>query len=51
MQQKRRQVILELFDADRDGQLSKEERQAVREALGEQHRRGKAARSGPPPSE
>jgi len=51
MQQKRRQAILELFDADRDGQLSKEERQAVRETLGEQHRRGKADRPGPPPSE
>jgi len=41
MKQRRRQAILELFDADRNGQLSKEERLAVREALGEQQRRGK----------
>ena len=40
MTQKRHQAVLKHFDADGDGQLSKKERQAVRETIKE-HRHGK----------
>jgi len=46
--------MLKKFDTDRDGQLSKDERQAVREAM-EKRQRGKpghaSKRPGPPPGE
>jgi len=52
--QKKRKAMLKKFDTDRDGRLSKEERQAVREAM-EKRQRGKpgnaSKRPGPPPGE
>ncbi|MEN8256100.1 MAG: hypothetical protein ABFR33_11605 [Verrucomicrobiota bacterium] len=52
IRKKRRQAILERFDADDDGTLSKEERQAVRQAMKER-RQGKGRQNRPdiPPSE
>jgi hypothetical protein len=54
MNLKQRQAILKQFDTDKDGQLSNEERQAVREAH-EKRQRGKpgkaSKRPGPPPGE
>ena len=54
MKQRRRQAILEHFDTDGDGRLSKKERQAVREAMQERKRAkpgGASNRPEPPPAD